>query len=639
MTDTQAQAFRRAQWRFIFCSMIAYAFFYLTRKNLSMAQPGMLEEGVISIYTIGGILTVHGVLYGLSRFVNGFWADRLNGRIFMTIGLSIAVVVSLLAGFVPGMRGFVTCSLAGHTWTFNAVCISSLLFGLFWTVNAWAQGMGFPPCAKMLTHWIHPKELATKMSIWNTSHSFGAVMALGLCSLLLGPLGLGWRWCFWVPAALAAGAAVFCFFFVKDSPTEAGVPELEIEGATTSHTSTITTAERRRLVFGNKVIWLIAIANFFVYIVRFGFLDWGPTFLWQFKGIPVAKGGLMIIAFELAAVVGTIFAGWVTDKVFKGRGVRTCVFCMLFTGFFAFGFWNLSNGGTEMKYELNLPGTPAEQAQKVKDALKDFDANISVQVLPQEGSGTVAVLHTVYTAETVNSKMKKDKKSDGKNNGEVVSDPVIEFLRGKFGKDSVKPLSQQMKYEINQSGTQAEVEVAVKAALKEAKLDESLSVQVLPAEEARFHVVLDAKAESKKKDDGEKQIEDVCAYVTKLLSTRLGADSVKPVSHEETEAAPIWLATLLLMGAGFCIYGPQALIGIVAANQATKEAAAMANGFTGIMGYASTTVSGIGIAVIKEHFGWGPTLGTIAGFAIVGMVLFLFAWNAQATGYKKKADA
>ena len=53
------------------------------------------------------------------------------------------------------------------------------------------------------------------------------------------------------------------------------------------------------------------------------------------------------------------------------------------------------------------------------------------------------------------------------------------------------------------------------------------------------------------------------------------------------------------------------------------------------MGYASTTVSGIGIAVIKEHFGWGPTLGTIAGFAIVGMVLFLFAWNAQATGYKK----
>ena len=417
------KAFRRAQWKFILCSMIAYSFFYLTRKNLSMAQPGMLEEGVISTYALGTVMTVHGVVYGCSRFVNGFWADRLNGRIFMTVGLALSALMNFAFG-----------------------CTSlSVLFAAFWIVNGFTQGMGFPPCAKMLTHWIHPKELATKMSIWNTSHSFGAVMALGLCSLLLG-LGFNWRWCFWVPAALAALAAVFCFFCVPDSPTEAGVEELEIEGSVESNNpnnQTITTAERRRLVFGNKVIWLVATANFFVYIVRFGFLDWGPTFLKQFKGIPVAKGGLMIIAFELAAVVGTIFAGWITDRLFKGRGQRTCVFCMLFAALFSFGFWCLPNG------------------------------------------------------------------------------------------------------------------------------------------------------------------------------------------------APAWQATLLLMGAGFCIYGPQALIGIVAANQATKEAAAMANGFTGIMGYASTTVSGIGIALIKEHFGWGVTLGAIAGFALVGMVLFLFAWNSSANGYKR----
>ena len=416
-------AFRKAQWRFILCSMVAYAFFYLTRKNLSMAQPGMLEEGVVSTYALGTIMTVHGVVYGCSRFVNGFWADRLNGRVFMTVGLALSAAMNFLFG-----------------------CTSlSLLFGAFWIVNGFTQGMGFPPCAKMLTHWIHPKELATKMSIWNTSHSFGAVMALGLCSLLLG-LGFNWRWCFWAPAALAGLAAVFCFFCVHDSPTEAGVEELDFGDAVQKDVgegAVVTTADRRRLVFGNKVIWLVAIANFFVYIVRFGFLDWGPTFLKQFKGISVAKGGLMIIAFELAAVVGTIFAGWITDRLFKGRGQRTCVFCMLFAAAFSLGFWLLPNG------------------------------------------------------------------------------------------------------------------------------------------------------------------------------------------------APIWQATLLLMGAGFCIYGPQALIGIVAANQATKEAAAMANGFTGIMGYASTTVSGIGIAFIKENFGWGVTLGSIAAFALVGMVLFLFAWNTNANGYRK----
>ena len=414
--------FLKAQSTFIFSSMIVYAFFYLTRKNLSMAMPGMLEEGVISTYAVGTMLSLHGILYGLSRFVNGFWADRLNGRIFMTIGLALSALMNFCFG-----------------------CTSlSVMFAAFWVLNGWTQGMGFPPCAKMLTHWIHPKELATKMSIWNTSHSFGAVFALGLCTLLIA-LGFGWRWCFYVPAVLAGLVAVFCFFVVKESPTEAGVEELEIEGAEVKadNASSVTTKDRMRLVFCNKVIWMVAIANFFVYIVRFGFLDWGPTFLKQFKGIPVSKGGLMVIAFEVAAIVGTIFAGWATDRWFKGRGVRTCVFCMFFTALCAFGFWFLPQG------------------------------------------------------------------------------------------------------------------------------------------------------------------------------------------------APIWQATLLLMGAGFFIYGPQALIGITVANQATKEAAAMANGFTGIMGYLSTLVSGIGIAFVKEEFGWGAALCAIVATALIGMVILLFAWSAKADGYRK----
>ena len=425
MTAEEKKRFVKGQWKFIVCSMIAYAFFYITRKNLSMAQPEMLAQGVITKDALGIILTVHGVLYGLSRFVNGFWADRLNGRIFMAVGLVLSALMNFLFG----------CSSL------------TILFAVFWVVNGWTQGMGFPPCAKMLTHWIHPKELATKMSVWNTSHSFGSALALGLCSMLFA-FGMGWRWCFYVPAALAGLAAVFCFFCVKDGPHEDGLPELDLSdvrgrSGADAPARKVTDADRRRLVFGNRVVWLCAFANFFVYVVRFGFLDWGPTFLKEYKGIEVSKGGLMIIAFELAAGVGTVFAGWFTDKVFKGRGIRTCVFCMLFAGLCAMGFWYLPSG------------------------------------------------------------------------------------------------------------------------------------------------------------------------------------------------APIWEATLLLMGTGFFIYGPQALIGIVAAQQATNDAAAMANGFMGIMGYAATTVSGIGIAEISKHFGWNAALLSIAGFAIVGMVLFLCAWSAKATGYDR----
>ena len=290
-----------AQWKFIVASAVSYAFFYIARKNLSMAQPEMLREGVISMSALGWIMTIHGVLYGCSRFINGFWADRLNGRVFMALGLALSAIMN----FAFGMSD------------------AAILFAVFWIVNGWTQGMGFPPCAKMLAHWIHPKELATKMSVWNASHSVGAVLALGICTFLF-YLGFGWRACFLVPAALAALAAVFTFFCVKETPVEAGFEPIAIEAEGKREAAeTVTGAERRRLVFGNRVIWLVALANFFVYIVRFGFLDWGPTFLKEYKNIPVTKGGLMIIAFELAAVVGTIVCGWATDKLFKGRGVRT----------------------------------------------------------------------------------------------------------------------------------------------------------------------------------------------------------------------------------------------------------------------------------------------------------------------------
>ena len=561
MTNEEQKKFSVEQWKFIIYSMIVYMFFYVTRKNLSMAQVEMFEDGVITKYAIGIILTVHGLLYGISRFVNGFWADRLNGRIFMAIGLAITALMNFLFGYSPALAKVITVSLGGTELSLNGVNILTILFAVFWIVNGWSLGMGFPACAKMLTHWIHPKELATKMAIWNTSHSFGAVFALGLCSLILGPLGLDWRWCFWVPAALAAAATVFCFFCVKDSPTEAGVHELEIEAAATHKPSSeITTKDRIRLVYCNKVIWLVALANFFVYIVRFGFLDWGPTFLKQFKGIPVSKGGLMIIAFELAAVVGTIFAGWASDKFFKGRGVRMCVICMLCAALFSYGFWILPNGGTQMHFTAVNAKLP--DASDVREQLKAFDSNIEVSCEESENAAPQLVLHTVYTTDEL---------------------------------------------------TGADIDLSkIEDAEKRTKVEESI-------------------ARKKAKLEGHKDVE---TYVTAALQKNFASSQITMLSSRETTPAPIWLATLLLMGAGFFIYGPQALIGIVAANQATKEAAAMANGFTGIMGYASTIVSGIGIAIIQEHYGWGIALGTIAGFALVGMVLFALAWNAKATGYK-----
>jgi len=85
----------------------------------------------------------------------------------------------------------------------------------------------------------------------------------------------------------------------------------------------------RRHVFGNPWIWVLCIANFFVYTVRYSVLDWGPTLLNEAKGVKVSTAGWMMAAFEGSGLLGMLVAGWVTDRVFGGRGARTCLVWML----------------------------------------------------------------------------------------------------------------------------------------------------------------------------------------------------------------------------------------------------------------------------------------------------------------------
>ena len=147
MTDQQVKRFKYWEFRTMAMCIFGYALFYFVRKNLSIAMPYLNEEMGISKSDLGLFLTLHGLIYGLSKFVNGIWGDRSNARYFLVTGLVFCGICNLLFGFSS----------------------SVLALGIFWVLNGWFQGMGVPPCTRLMTHWIVPERLATKMSVWNTS--------------------------------------------------------------------------------------------------------------------------------------------------------------------------------------------------------------------------------------------------------------------------------------------------------------------------------------------------------------------------------------------------------------------------------------------------------------------------------------
>ena len=339
------------QWETLLVTMGGYALYYVIRKNLSIAMPLLGGIGVSKVQ-LGAFLTAGGIVYGVGRFLNGIVADRNSARKVMAIGLFICSAVNMLFGF----SDFIVLGGAAPVVSEGASVAASLVWtmGVIWILNQYFQGMGVGPCIKTLPKWFPPDELSTKQSIWNLSHSIGAGTVFALCGWLLIPMFHSWRLCFVVPAAIAAfgGLAVLSLF--KDDPSEVGLSvslsnssrvsrpasENDVRHETPDEKDVSYKAYVAKHVFRNPRVWIIAIADFFVYTVRFAALDWGIVLLMETKGLSLASATTLCFVFEIVGGnLGMVVAGWATDRFFGSRAHRTSVVCMAGAVLALVAFW------------------------------------------------------------------------------------------------------------------------------------------------------------------------------------------------------------------------------------------------------------------------------------------------------------
>ncbi len=370
-TPEVIKRFKSWQMRTIIVSMIGYAIYYFVRKNFSIAMPGLTAQYGISNTSFGIVIGIGSLIYGLSRFINGFIVDRFSARVIMALGLLLCAASNLMFGFGVNISSWIT----GHDGGPDFINMLIMLMAVTIVLNQYFQGVGYPPCARLLPSWIHPSQLATKMSIWNTSHSIGAAAAVVVCGYIMGTMGqdlshdpevvntiaknLGldptdsehlktimsyathwdaWKWCFWIPAGIAVCGALWLYFGLRDDPRSVGLPELS--GTSTGKSDVkgdkapSRAAYLKAMVWTNRWIWTLCIANVFVYVMRMGILDWGPKFLTEARNMSIEDAAWSVGAFEIFAIVGTIFAGWATDHIFKGKAHRMCFVCMAFAVIF-----------------------------------------------------------------------------------------------------------------------------------------------------------------------------------------------------------------------------------------------------------------------------------------------------------------
>ena len=337
--DRVDPSYRRLRIQVFAGIFVGYTGYYLVRNNLALAIPDILREHPeFSKAQLGTALTGLSIAYGASKFLMGSVSDRSNPRWFLPLGLLLSCAIMAVSGSVKAL----------YSSLFAVIALQ--------TLNGWVQGMGWPPCGKTMVHWFSTKERGRIVSVWNCAHNVGGALVANF-ALLGVTIFHDWGAKFYFNAIVAAGIAVLAWFLLRDTPQSCGLPPIEEHrndfppGYSADHERTFTFREiLLGHVLNNKYLWAIAVANAFAYFVRYGVVNWIPTYLETAKGFSFKESSVAWSLYEYAAIPGTIACGWMSDKVFKGKRAPATMLFMALTLVAVLVYWGNLRGPLWIDY-------------------------------------------------------------------------------------------------------------------------------------------------------------------------------------------------------------------------------------------------------------------------------------------------
>jgi len=280
---------------------LTYAFLYMGRYNLTVSKNAFGD--LMTNADFGTIFGVGTIVYGFAFVINGPLTDKMGGR----KAILIAALGSALANFFMGLLTYM-----GKTS--NLVLTFSILYGL----NMYFQSFGAVAIVKVNSAWFHLRERGTFGGIFGILISLGLYFAYDWGAMITKNFSL--PYVFFIPTIILFIFFMISYAVVRDTPAQAGYAnfdtadlEHEKEG---EQLGALHIAKR---MFSHKVIVIISLIEFCSGFIRHAIMNEYIIFAKQTGIINnfVAKNwGLLLCC---AGILGGVFAGTISDKVFQSR--------------------------------------------------------------------------------------------------------------------------------------------------------------------------------------------------------------------------------------------------------------------------------------------------------------------------------
>ncbi|KAF9600511.1 hypothetical protein IFM89_009960 [Coptis chinensis] len=251
-------------------------------------------------------------VYSLGMYFSGHLGDRLDLRIFLTIGMVGAGLFTMLFGFGYWL----------NIHSFYYFLIIQMLAGLF-------QSTGWPSVVAVIGNWFGKKKRGLIMGIWNAHTSIGNISGSLIASYFL---EYGWGWSFAIPGLLTIILGMIVFLLLPVSPESVGARQEEDEPNHLKQSNkdfTKPLLEKKEVTKEQPVgfiqAWRIpgvapyALCLFFAKLVAYTFLYWLPFYISHTaidgQYLSNETAGNLSTMFDVGGVLGGILAGHISDRL------------------------------------------------------------------------------------------------------------------------------------------------------------------------------------------------------------------------------------------------------------------------------------------------------------------------------------
>ncbi|XP_003472831.2 glucose-6-phosphate exchanger SLC37A4 isoform X3 [Cavia porcellus] len=249
-----------------------------------------------SLLPSGLITSSQSAAYAISKFVSGVLSDQMSARWLFCSGLLLVGLVNVV-----------------FSWSSTVP-----VFAALWFLNGLAQGLGWPPCGKILRKWFEPSQFGTWWAILSASMNLAGGLGPILATILA--QSYSWRTTLALSGTLCVAVSFLCLLLIHNEPADVGLRNLDPTPSKGKKGSSKEDSTLRELLL-SPYLWVLSTGYLVVFGVKTCCTDWGQFFLIQERGQSALVGSSYMSALEVGGLVGSIAAGYLSDRAMAKAGL------------------------------------------------------------------------------------------------------------------------------------------------------------------------------------------------------------------------------------------------------------------------------------------------------------------------------